>query len=334
MASPGETRTVGGVRVTVLAQRKNPLLGPRGELKRLLGAVPPDTVAHVHTCFSVLTECAMRVLGARGIPFVFTPHGKLSPEFLRQRRWLKMLWWHAVAGRRVRRADVLALSSRAESRRFADLGLDGEFEVVPNGYERPDPHASSSIPRESLPERYVMFLGYLDPRKQPELAVRAFAQSRTRGTHSLVLVGPDKYEHRALVEREIAACGLDGRAVLWGGAFGADKWRLMAGADCLVLPSLAEGYPVVLNEAAGAGLPSIVSCACNASELAEQGAALELDTFDPQAWANAIDRVCQEPSRRSAMRRAAEKCRDSLTWTAVVSRWLELYRRAGADCPA
>lgn len=323
-AEPGRSRVPGhDLERIILGQRANPLLGPTGQLREVLQGLPQPYVAHVHTCFSAFTRAAMATFAGKGAPFVFTPHGKLSAGFLRRRRVQKALWWFLAEKGPARHAARVVLCSEGEAGGLPGLGLDGGFDVVPNGYSP----WRGALPAGdgSLQGPYVLFLGYLDPRKQPELLVRAFGLSRARQSHRLVIAGPDSYGHRAKIEREVRHTGLDCRVILYGPAYGAEKQRLLSGARCFCLPSRAEGQPITLSEALGAGVPLVISAECNFGAAAAAGAAVELDTFDEGDWAAALDAVCLDGPRRSAMAAAAHRFAEGLTWDRIVERWLEIY---------
>jgi glycosyltransferase involved in cell wall biosynthesis len=322
VARPGRETVNEYLRVQVFPQRPHPWLGPTGLLRAAVRALPRDCVAHVHTCFSAFSESAMAVFSRRGIPFIFTPHGKLSPHTMRTRKLPKRIWWSLVARRYVQRASTIALSGSAESDLFPSLGLRKDFLVIPNGYEAPL-EASTGIPTGESP--YVLFLGYLDPRKQPEFLVRAFARSKAVKSHKLLIVGPDAYGHEAVLCRTVEECKIRDRVVILGPKYGTDKWRHLRQAACLALPSRGEGLPVVLCEALGAGVPSVYSKACNFPEVEAQGAGIEIEGFSEAKWAEAIDRVCLDREAQSRMRAAASRMGADYSWERTVARWRDLY---------
>lgn len=322
VAAPGRKEVNEYLTMQVFSQRPHPVLGPTRSVRAVLRRLPRDCVAHVHTCFSSFTESAMAVLSRRGIPFVFTPHGKLSAYAMSNRSLSKTLWWSTRAGRCVRRASIVAVSGSAEASLFPSLGLRQASVVIPNGYEAP-PSPISDL--STIESPYVLFLGYLDPRKQPEFLVRAFAQSRACGTHTLVIVGPDAYKHETVVRKAIDLCGIANRVSIRGPVHGVDKWMLLRHAACFCLPSRGEGLPVVLSEALGAGVPIVYSRACNFPEIQAQRAGIELGGFVEEEWANAIDRVCLEEEVQQGMRAAALRMGAELSWERIVARWADLY---------
>jgi glycosyltransferase involved in cell wall biosynthesis len=322
IARPGRERVSEYLTIQVFSQRRNPVLGPTAALKAALHDLPRDCVAHVHTCFSAFTESAMAVLARRGIPFVFTPHGKLSVHMLERRSAAKRMWWLLVARRFVRRASAIAVSGSLEAGLFPSLGLSQEFIVIPNGYEVP---SRASIHARTTEDPYILFLGYLDPRKQPEFLVRAFARSKACESHKLLIVGPDAYGHEATVRRAMDSCGIAGRVAILGPKYGTDKWDLLRHAACLCLPSLGEGLPVVLCEALGAGIPSVYSKACNFPEVRTHGAGVEVSGFSDAEWAKAMDQVCLDQDTRSSMKAAANRMGVDYSWEHIVARWQGVY---------
>jgi glycosyltransferase involved in cell wall biosynthesis len=129
---------------------------------------------------------------------------------------------------------------------------------VPNGVHaaRPRP-ANGTLTRLGLqPGRYLLFVGRLVPEKAPDQLLAAFR--RLSGDHRLVLVGDSSFTDRFTANlRELAAT--DPRVVLPGYLYGAELEELYSNATAFVLPSLLEGLPLTLLEAASHGLPVVAS---------------------------------------------------------------------------
>jgi glycosyltransferase involved in cell wall biosynthesis len=210
----------------------------------------------------------MTTLAGTDTPYVFTPHGKLSPSMYGNYRLIKRLWWKIWTKKVVGDAEKIVLLNPGESELFDQLGLPNSWEVIPNGFQMPEAFnqgqsLGDGLVQEPIDEPYILFLGYLDPRKQPELLVKAFARSESRNTHRLVIVGPDAYGHKPSIQRTIRQSGVENKVDLHGPAYGVEKWNLFFGATCMALPSKGEGSPVTIFEALGAGTPVIASAQCN-----------------------------------------------------------------------
>ncbi len=179
--------------------------------------------------------------------------------------------------------------------------------------------ARAAAPARSGPAT-VLFLGRLVPVKGVEVAIAAAA--RWRDPARLIVAG-DGPCAPALA----AAARAAGRVELVGEVRGAERDRLLAGADLLVLPSVrveggrTEGLPVAALEAMAAGVPVVASRVGGLAEL--PAAALRLvPPGDPEALAAAVDQLLGDPEaarRQIAAARALVAGRD---WDVVGPRLL------------
>jgi len=324
-AIPGVHRISDHLIQHIQCQRLNPLLGPGIDLSQLSIVPGEGVVAHIHTCLSAFTESAMAKCLRLGIPFVFTPHGKLASITSARHRVIKNLYWRYRASHLVSQASSIVLSGSTEAVWFDHLGIRNEYNVIPNGYVEPASGRLSTLkPIIDLP--YVLFLGYLEERKQPGFLIEVFAQSRLRFTHKLVLAGPDAYGHKAQLEEIAKRCLVADRVVFFGAAYGEEKASLFQHAACLCLPSKAEGLPVVLCEAIGSGIPVLYSTGCNFPELVQHGCGLEISGFDLPEWKEALERICLDEYLNQKMRAAATRIRIKYAWDSICQEWLQLYR--------
>src|SRR2546422_11695913 len=103
-----------------------------------------------------------------------------------------------------------------------------------------------------------MFWERLQREKAPDHLLRAVAGLGGDWAGSVVLVGPDGGE-RAELERLAGELNLQNRIVFTGEVDEATKRDLLAGAECLVLPSFYDAQGIVLAEARGPGRPVIAA---------------------------------------------------------------------------
>ena len=330
MQQPGEDWPMPGLRIVTLKQRGNPALGPVAEVSRIAASLGANDVAHVHTCFSAFSEAAMGALARADVPFLFSPHGKLSEAALHNRGLAKRLWWAALSKRRIAAAARIGVNATGEAADAERSGLAVPTVMISNGCSPPEgDHWRASRPTST--GRYVLFLGYLDPRKRPELLIETFAQPGMPDDVTLVLAGPDHYGHGDELRRLAGQAGIERRVVFHGPVYGAEKWRLIAGAECLCLPSRAEGMPLVLAEAVGAYTPIVVSPQCNASAITDADAGIEVADATPAAWAASIGWLLASQSRVAMMRAAAARIAPDYRWDGIAARWVDLYRTVAAE---
>lgn len=128
---------------------------------------------------------------------------------------------------------------------------------ISNGMPAPEPADLGRLASFGLqPRGYLLFVGRMVPEKDPGLLLRAFRELATEDR--LVLVGDSSHTDGFMGRlRQLAA--QDARVRLVGYQYGEDLAALMAGARMFVQPSLLEGMPLTLLEAAAYELPVVAS---------------------------------------------------------------------------
>ena len=124
-------------------------------------------------------------------------------------------------------------------------------------------------------------------------------------------------------ERAVAAHGVAGRVTLHGTV--SRPQQALAAAGVLVLPSLAEGFGLVLIEAMAAGVPVVATDVAGVRDVVRDGATgLLVPPGNAPAMAAAIRRVLGDrPLRHRLVTAATDDVRRRFTWDVVID-W---YRR-------
>jgi glycosyltransferase involved in cell wall biosynthesis len=180
-----------------------------------------------------------------------------------------------------------------------------KLEVVRLGVD-PQRFAPANRPRDPKPFA-LLCVGRLTPAKGQHLLLEAMARLRDKGvpvTLTLVGDGPD----RALLESRCQELGLAAR-VHFAGALNQDAVRPLYGQfDAFVLPSFAEGIPVVLMEAMASGLPCISTRIAGIPELIEDGEnGLLVPASDVDGLCARILRLIEDPSLCERLRHSARR---------------------------
>ena len=218
-------------------------------------------VQHIHAHFGTnSTDVAALTSELTGIPFSFTAHG--PEEFDRPR---------AIALReKIRRAAfVAAISSfgRSQVYRWAEREDWAKVHIVRCGVDAEFRDVAITDPPDN---RHFVCVGRYSEQKGQLLLVDALAEAKRRGIEcSVSLIGDG--EMREALEARIAQHGLEGSVTLDGWQSGATVREALSSARALLLPSFAEGLPVILMEAMSLGRPVLTTYVAGIPELVVDG---------------------------------------------------------------
>jgi glycosyltransferase involved in cell wall biosynthesis len=181
--------------------------------------------------------------------------------------------------------------------------------------------------RLQLPDRFILFAGTLEPRKNVAGLLRAYRLLRDRDLHApdLILAGSRGWlfdETRALIDE----LRLNDHVRWIDTPPDGDLAVLYAAASVFVLPSHYEGFGLTVLEAMACGAPCVISDRGSLPEIAGD-AAKEIDPDDVMELAEALagvlnDVQLQQQLRRKGFARAAE-----FSWERCARETLDVYRR-------
>lgn len=179
----------------------------------------------------------------------------------------------------------------------------------------------------ALPERFVLYVGTIEPRKNLGRLMEAVAQARAAGIpHHLVCVGPYGWSSRDL-QGLIERLGLTPYVHFTGYVPFADLPALYNLGELFVFPSLYEGFGLPVIEAMACGTPVITANSSSLIEIAGD-AAVTIDPASTDALAQAIrDLAMDEAWRRDLAGRGRHRSR-AFSWTQTAREMLALYQRA------
>lgn len=227
----------------------------------LWGWLAEDGIERVHAHFGTnSTTVAMlcRVLG--GVPYSFTVHG---PEEFDKVRAI------GLPEKIARAAFVVAVSSfgRSQLYRWCDARQWSKIHVVHCGVDASF-FAQPPVPVPETPQ--LVCVGRLSEQKGHLLLVEAARRLAREGlAFKLILVGDG--ELRPDIEAALSRWDLAERIEITGWASSAEVRRQLLAARALVLPSFAEGLPVVIMEALALGRPVVSTYVAGIPELVEPG---------------------------------------------------------------
>ncbi len=148
-----------------------------------------------------------------------------------------------------------------------------------------------------LPQKFILFLGTLEPRKNIRGLLSAYAQSRASKEYALVLAGPKGWKYKKIVKS--IATTLNVKYI--GYVEEVDKPFLYGLSRMFLYPSFYEGFGIPVLEALYSGIPVITS---NRSSLPEisSGSAVLVDPHNPAEIQQALDRIIFSESVCSSLK--------------------------------
>ena len=182
------------------------------------------------------------------------------------------------------------------------------------------PEAVEAVRRKyGIDQPYVLFVGGLEPRKNLDALVRAFATTEP-GTRLVVAGGPVRWDPKAADRFDAAIAQLPPaareRIVRTGYVGDREKIALMSGATLLAYPSLYEGFGFPVLEGFAAGLPVLTSNVSSLPEVAGD-AAVAVDPRDEAAIAAGITQLFDDPDLRAMLSAAGLNRASRFTWEAT-----------------
>ena len=209
------------------------------------------------------------------VPYVVTIHD-LSylhyPELFKKNDLYQLTSWSKYSIENS--AHVIAVSETTRLDIVKNYNIKpSKISVTYEGYDknRFKPQPQSEVDRVKnlygINSPYIIFVGTLQPRKNLERLIEAFA-SIVNSSHinlSLVIAGKKGWLYEPIFAK-VKELGLEGKAIFTDFVPDSKLPALIAGAKCCVLPSLWEGFGIPVIEAQACGVPVVVS---NTSSLPE-----------------------------------------------------------------
>ncbi len=252
------------------------------------------------------------------------------PQRLSVGRRLYLRTMTRASVRRARRVITISESSKAEIATLLGIPAD-KIDVALPGVStdfRPLPaeEVSAFREREGLPARLILYVGTLEPRKNLETLVQAYARLPQRGAVKLALVGAQGWGIKslfALIERlnvaqDIVLPGYVPRESL-------PLWYNVA--EIFAYPSIYEGFGMPPVEAMACGTPVVTSNTTSLPEAVGSDGIL-LPPTDVEAWAEALARLLTDHAARAELAQRGQERARRFRWELTARQTAEAYRRA------
>jgi glycosyltransferase involved in cell wall biosynthesis len=272
------------------------------------------------------------------IPIVITVHDmsvRLLPETHPRNRRLRH---RLLSARLYRRAARLIADSHHTKRDLVRLeGIAPEkVDVVhlaaAEVFRRPaaSRELETARLRQALPDRFLLYAGAIEPRKNLAVLLEAQRSLRREGRREpLLLAGSGAPRHVSALRARAQALGLEEPdAVRFLGPLGEEELAALYRLCTLfVYPSLYEGFGLPPLEAMSSGAPVVLSRTSSLAELYADSAIL-VDLEEPGSLGATLGRLLDDDAARAVLAEKGAKCAQRRSWDDVAVETLDVYRRA------
>ncbi|MBQ1372271.1 MAG: glycosyltransferase [Oscillospiraceae bacterium] len=302
------------------------------ELREAFEAAPPDII-HVHSPF-LTSRLALQLGKKYHVPVFATFHSKYYDDALNvthSKLLAKLMVRHVV--RFFSRADHVWACSAMTAKTLRGYGYKGVIHVMENGVDLKEAPQNLEELRQTAVERFslptdrplLLFVGQLIWQKNLRLILDSLKRLADRGEAYELLVVGEGY-HGEAIQTYCRELGLEKRVHFLGKI--ADRKLLFgvyAASDLMFFPSLYDNAPLVLREAALAGVPSLLAAGSNAAEVVEDGVNGYLAAPDAESMER---RILEIFSDSEARRQIGQKAKQSIpiSWSKIVERVVTAYR--------
>lgn len=256
-------------------------------------------------------------------PMVWSSRGDLDPPMLlrsaKKKRfvlWLintfvdkQLVWFHSTCD-----AETTYIKK--------NFGQNSKVIQIPNYMELPE---RVEVPRE----KYLLYIGRIDPKKAVENLIAALSQSSLFRDSEFILkvVGDHENDYGRGLVKQVQREGLENKIQFLGHRSGKEKQEILAGAWFTVMPSHTENFGIVILEGLAQGTPGIASRGTPWELLEDRKAGYWIDNA-PASIQTAIEKVLDLGSEEMEQLRsnALALAQNEFSIHANVNEWSDAYR--------
>ncbi len=264
-------------------------------------------------------------------PTVLTVHDLIYHLFPQHHKRLNYWYLNAAMPLYVRRADHIITVSETSKRDLIHLygtppdKVTAIYEAAsPIFRPQPPEKVAAAKARYGLPDRYLITVGTIEPRKNLPRLVEALAMLRRDDPAlRLIVVGSKGWLYEdffAAIERH----GQREAVILPGYIPDADLPAMLAGATVATCTSIYEGFGLPVLEAMACGTPVACSGTSSLGEIAGQ-AALTFDPESVEAITAALRRLLADPDLRESLRERGFARAAEFSWQRAAQETWQVY---------
>lgn len=272
------------------------------------------------------------------VPYVVAIHDLAYfyyPQEFLKRDLYKLKSWTEYSVNKAKSVIAVSKTTKKDLLRHYALA-DKKVEVVYNGFEKQIEKPLTKSETHALlkrlnlsPEKFILYVGTLQPRKNVVTLIRAFAKYHQQNPdYRLAIVGRKGWLYEDIYA-EVEKLNLTESVVFTGFLSDAELAQMYTDALCYVMPSKYEGFGIPVLEAMAAGCPVISSFSSSLPEIGGEACLY----FDPESVSDLTDKLhiitVDHDFERELIGKGKERIKD-FSWQKCGKETLEVIRKAAA----
>lgn len=281
-------------------------------------------VVHIHGMWEYMLHRFARLCRQKGWPYIWSPHGSVTPWAMKFKRWKKIPVWWLWQRNDIRGASILHVTAECEAQWMRDWGFTQKCVIAPLGVRLGE--------TARLEGKTVLFVSRIHRKKGLDLLLKAIARIPDNG-YRFRIVGPDQENHIAELKILANELGVMSRIEFVGAKFDEELKNEYLNAALFVLPTYSENFGSVVIESLAVGVPVICTQGAPWQELESRQCgwwpSVDVDSLR-QALLVAMSTTVD--MRREMGRRGRELVREKYSWMAVASTLEDAYKELRSKC--
>jgi glycosyltransferase involved in cell wall biosynthesis len=290
-------------------------------------------LVHTNAVFSYPVLPAHWACQWHKVPYIMTPHGMLEPWAMAYKAEKKRLYYDLLEKPALQKAAAIQITGSPEASSIKSYGIKTPMIFVANGIHRHDCEtlADPEVFYREFPhtrnKTLIIFLARIDPKKGLDLLAKAFSQVYAQFPQAhLIVAGQDNTGFLPTVQNYFTESGCLEAITFTGMLTGVIKYAALGAATIYVAPSYSEGFSMSVLEGMAAGLPCVITTACNFPEAGEAEAAY-IVKVDAEEIAQKLIYCLQHPQlAKQTGDRARQLIMEQYTWERIALKLQAAYK--------